>query len=717
MNRKRTLFYAAIVFATAFLSVCLNPNRAYAGFLYFSVNEQTPDGDPVWFTPGYYGGSVHSNDYFRFNLPGNTIIGFLSTSKDSIIFGNGMTLQDLNLEREPLFGQPEYHLENANYLRAGAQEWIDSRDGRMMTRLRMRGERGIQVHQYVLGTPPQDSLIKIIRPMNFGGIFVDGQVEIEGEVVGKMTIGSSGDMYLIGDILYDGADYYNGQFPEDAMSHMLGLLSEGDIIIRNNEDNGRDNGWADGAQPNQIDHHSIVIDAALVALGGTFKFENANEDWEMHQGPEPDERGIIHLKGAIAQRYAFPMHNDNNGGTGYYIDYKYDERFVERTPPFIEGVGGTLISGNLIRYIRLGVGIVVDDAECILLSAGYDAQLKYRGSYRLTVIGRLYMNGSPQHPIGISYEAYADSLPPATLSCDFGGYYPTVRLSNVNVETGVTLKFLADSILIDSCSFADNVYLQASYVSVRNSVFKDTITLAAWDFGTFERNVVQGMLVVDRRPRIDTIRHNTIVNPGGDGVLFENYDRVEFRNNIVAFCQRGVVNAHWQEPTLEYNDVYGNGEDYVDCQPGEGSISADPRLVNPDSGDFHLEWNSPCIDAGDPDSPEDPDGTRADIGAFYFDALSEPSSFIPHPSSFTLSISPNPFNHQATIRYRTPKTAEVEVMIFNLRGERVAEIFKGLLIAGQYSAVWDASNQPAGVYLCRILAGGRCGVVKVVLLK
>jgi hypothetical protein len=34
---------------------------------------------------------------------------------------------------------------------------------------------------------------------------------------------------------------------------------------------------------------------------------------------------------------------------------------------------------------------------------------------------------------------------------------------------------------------------------------------------------------------------------------------------------------------------------------------------------FYLTQNSPCIDAGDPTSPFDPDGTIADIGAYYFD--------------------------------------------------------------------------------------------------
>ncbi len=35
--------------------------------------------------------------------------------------------------------------------------------------------------------------------------------------------------------------------------------------------------------------------------------------------------------------------------------------------------------------------------------------------------------------------------------------------------------------------------------------------------------------------------------------------------------------------------------------------------------DFNIEWNSPCIDSGDPATPFDPDGTVNDIGLYYFD--------------------------------------------------------------------------------------------------
>lgn len=47
---------------------------------------------------------------------------------------------------------------------------------------------------------------------------------------------------------------------------------------------------------------------------------------------------------------------------------------------------------------------------------------------------------------------------------------------------------------------------------------------------------------------------------------------------------------------------------------GTGLIEADPQFVDPENHNFMLKPTSPCIDAGYPDSPPDPDGSRADIG-------------------------------------------------------------------------------------------------------
>jgi hypothetical protein len=71
---------------------------------------------------------------------------------------------------------------------------------------------------------------------------------------------------------------------------------------------------------------------------------------------------------------------------------------------------------------------------------------------------------------------------------------------------------------------------------------------------------------------------------------------------------------------IEQND---NGE--IDV--GEGNIETDPLLENPEELNFRLGWanfpeddetKSPCIDTGNPNLDEDPDGTRGDIGGLFF---------------------------------------------------------------------------------------------------
>ena len=46
-------------------------------------------------------------------------------------------------------------------------------------------------------------------------------------------------------------------------------------------------------------------------------------------------------------------------------------------------------------------------------------------------------------------------------------------------------------------------------------------------------------------------------------------------------------------------------------------------FVNPSDGDFYLQAGSPSIDSGDPNSLNDPDGTIADMGAFYYNQNQE----------------------------------------------------------------------------------------------
>ncbi len=51
-------------------------------------------------------------------------------------------------------------------------------------------------------------------------------------------------------------------------------------------------------------------------------------------------------------------------------------------------------------------------------------------------------------------------------------------------------------------------------------------------------------------------------------------------------------------------------------QWGEGNLDEDPLFMGEGEREFYLDLDSPCLNAGDPDSPQDPDGSRIDIGVF-----------------------------------------------------------------------------------------------------
>ena len=73
-----------------------------------------------------------------------------------------------------------------------------------------------------------------------------------------------------------------------------------------------------------------------------------------------------------------------------------------------------------------------------------------------------------------------------------------------------------------------------------------------------------------------------------------------------------------------YSDVQG-GADAVEIHPNHnlywmaGNLDTNPMFVSAATGDYSLQTDSPCIDAGDPNGYPDPDGTVADMGALYLD--------------------------------------------------------------------------------------------------
>lgn len=305
--------------------------RSFANYMYLTNFEVTRFNEIIWFwTEDTLWGRTHSNDFI--GLKYSPIFhGPVSTSQDQFRYwqpGN------IVFDYEPQFNAPPvYFPTTANSIRANAAPFVPSRNGQLMTWIQaVQGH--VNIYQYPIGTPRADSLWGSFDSPPWNAMFVDGECEVEGTFAGCLTIGSAGNMWLIDDVRFVGSTPL-GDFVEDGMPHMLGLVSEQNIIIQDNMRNGRENG---GRQGQGLTRESIVIDAGMVALGESFTFEHQNDDFELYQGPTPDERGTIFLKGAVTQWRRGYVHRSNHAsgrdGTGYGKSYHYDFRFDRRPPPF-----------------------------------------------------------------------------------------------------------------------------------------------------------------------------------------------------------------------------------------------------------------------------------------------------------------------------------------------------------------------------------------------
>ncbi len=98
-------------------------------------------------------------------------------------------------------------------------------------------------------------------------------------------------------------------------------------------------------------------------------------------------------------------------------------------------------------------------------------------------------------------------------------------------------------------------------------------------------------------------------------------------------------------------DFYVTYSDVTGGFAGAGNLNANPTFVNAVQAHWGLLPGSPCIDAGNPASPLDPDGTRADIGAWPLPGNSLPCAAMGTCLSFT---SPAPLGWWGTFALHTP---------------------------------------------------------------
>ena len=82
-----------------------------------------------------------------------------------------------------------------------------------------------------------------------------------------------------------------------------------------------------------------------------------------------------------------------------------------------------------------------------------------------------------------------------------------------------------------------------------------------------------------------------------------------------------------------------------------------------------------------------------------------------------LKAYPNPFNPVTTIAYVTEEAGNVNVSVYNVKGQKVAELANNHQSAGTHNVVWNAAGQASGIYFVKMNASGTEQIQKLILMK
>jgi parallel beta-helix repeat protein len=184
-----------------------------------------------------------------------------------------------------------------------------------------------------------------------------------------------------------------------------------------------------------------------------------------------------------------------------------------------------------------------------------------------------------------------------------------------------------------------------NHAHIANTVIEGTGTASAVTFSTNEGNssvlkgftvrggnsaVGGGIRVLNASPSLERLVIYGNTGSYCAGLLLNNSSAVVTSLTISGNTGRGFRCIGSGTPQISSCIVFGNTEASIISTAGEisfsdlesetggnGNIFSDPLFIDPGQNDYHLQEISPCLNTGSPFLNPDPDGTRADMGAFF----------------------------------------------------------------------------------------------------
>jgi hypothetical protein len=252
-----------------------------------------------------------------------------------------------------------------------------------------------------------------------------------------------------------------------------------------------------------------------------------------------------------------------------------------------------------------------------------------------------------------------------------------------------------------------------------------------------------------------TINNTTFVDNTGNYTLTILRNPIEFHNNIMRnncnyeiFLPDNSPSGYIAELNISHCNIQGgqsaiynqNNANIVNW--GEGNIDSDPLFLLTGDNPYQLTGLSPCIDAGTPDTTGlfippwdllfnervvdgDGDGIAIiDIGAYeYQDSVSILEDIIKPITQTKISNYPNPFNPSTTIKLDLAESGNIELAVFNIKGQKVKTLIDAYSAKGHFEIIWRGKDDnkkkiSSGQYFIKLKVNEKeKAVSKCVLLK
>ena len=140
----------------------------------------------------------------------------------------------------------------------------------------------------------------------------------------------------------------------------------------------------------------------------------------------------------------------------------------------------------------------------------------------------------------------------------------------------------------------------------------------------------------------------------------------------------------------------------------DASFGVDGRMTEPFGGArggayaVAVQPDGRLVVAGETQNPH---GLDFALIRLLSDPLGTAGEQVVEPSSFYLTVAPNPVHRSAVVRYALPTPARVRLTLYDLLGREVAVLVGREVGAGPHEVPLDGSALPSGTYVLRLQAG------------